>query len=265
VYGGDEISRNAFSEFVSQSIICSGTNKPCLNCKNCIKAENKIHPDIIVIDPEKNGEKTFKISFVREMITDSFIAPDEARYKVYILKSADKMNVQAQNALLKIIEEPPEYVRFILECDSVAPMLDTIISRVTIYNLGAEKNDSADEISIKANEYAEKLAFALTKPTELEFMKITSEFEKDKELLENVLNPLRLIFRDAVAIKVSNGIAVGKSINASRELASKISLGSLFKLLENIDSFKESISHNANKNLLITRFCSVLRNSAYNK
>lgn len=265
IYGGGSAQRNKLSEYLACSFVCTSDNNPCGTCLNCQKVLNDSHPDVKIFDPEQIGEKTFKIALVREIRTDAYIIPNEANNKVYILKSSDKMNVQAQNALLKIIEEPPEYARFILECDSVAPMLDTIISRVSMYNLGSKHDDETNDIKEKAWGIASKLAYAITKPTELEFMRISSIFEKEKDFFQHVLKPLQMIFRDAVAVKVSSDVFIGKDINASRELASKLTLDALIKMISDIDSFNECISHNANKNLLITRFSSVLRSSAYGK
>lgn len=265
IYGGSSEQRKYLSQYLACSFVCSEDKKPCGLCINCQKALSDNHPDIKTTDPEQVGEKIFKIALVRDIRTDAYIIPNEAQNKVYILRSADKMNVQAQNALLKIIEEPPEYARFILECESIAPLLDTIISRVSLYNLGSDKDETLDELKEKSWEIASKLANALTKPTELEFMRITSVFEKDKDFFPHVLKPLQIIIRDAVAIKVSSNVFIGKDTDTSRELASKLTLNALMKMINDIDEFNECIAHNANKNLLITRFSSVLRSSAYGK
>ena len=206
----------------------------------------------------------FKIAAIREIRNDAYIIPNEADQKVYILKSADKMNPQAQNALLKIIEEPPEYARFILECSSRAAMLDTIMSRVTAFNLGADKTLHDEKEDSEADRIADSLAKALTNSTEFEFMKLCSAFEKDKELLPLVLPIFQLIVRDAVIIKSNSSVTLGSHNETSRLLASKISINSLMALIKQTDDFNMSILRNANKNLLITRFCSVMRNTAYN-
>lgn len=262
--GGNSESRDRTSSFLAASFVCENEDRPCGLCINCMKAQEKIHPDVIITDPEALNEKIFKVDLVREIRTDAFILPNEAAKKVYILKSADKMNVQAQNALLKILEEPPEYVRFILECESRAAMLDTIISRVSSFNLGAGENLLNTELLQKADTLAGKLAQALLNPSEVEFMRLTAEFEKDKELLSAVLPPLQLVFRDAAVISAGSSVTVGNHTDVSRMLASKLSLKSLTALVKSCDHFSDCINKNANKNLLITRFCSVMRSSAYN-
>lgn len=263
--GGSCEQRSRLSEFLSLAFVCESDQKPCGVCRHCLKAKSGNHPDIITVDPAAQNEKTFKINLVREMKDDAYIIPNEAQRKVYIFRSADKMNIQAQNALLKLIEEPPPYARFILECETSSPFLETIMSRVTLFDLGADVYDISDELRQKADETAAHLAAALLKPTEYEFMKITAEFEKDKNLFEPTLPALQLIFRDAVIMKAGSNITLSEHSDISREMASKLTMRALIKLTEETDSFKESINRNANKNLLITRFSSVMRKAAYER
>lgn len=263
--GGSSELRAQLSAFLSRAFVCESNAKPCGVCRHCIKATENNHPDVITLDPAAIGEKIFKISLVRELKDDAYIIPNEAQKKVYILKSADKMNIQAQNALLKLIEEPPMYARFILECESSSPMLETIMSRVTSFDLGAEAYDISDELKQKADDLAQKLAAALLNPTELGFMRFSSEFEKDKNLFEPVLPLLQLIFRDALAVKVGSKAVLSEHSELCGKIASRLTLKSIMRIIEEIDSFKESILRNANKNLLITRFTSQIRSAAYER
>lgn len=263
--GAGSATRGKVSSFLAQAFVCEGENKPCGRCSHCMKAGINSHPDVITVDPAAQNEKTFKIALVREMKDDAYIIPNEASRKVYILKSADKMNVQAQNALLKLIEEPPSYARFILECESSSAMLETILSRVSLFDLGTDSDDVSDELRRKADDTAARLASAILKPTEYDFMKITAEFERDKELFEPVLPALQLIFRDAVIIKTGSNITLSNHADISREAASKLTLKALIKMTAEIDNFRESINRNANKNLMITRFSAVMRSAAYER
>ena len=263
--GAGSATRGKVSSFLAQAFVCEGENKPCGRCSHCMKAGINSHPDVITVDPAAQNEKTFKIALVREMKDDAYIIPNEASRKVYILKSADKMNVQAQNALLKLIEEPPSYARFILECESSSAMLETILSRVSLFDLGTDSDDVSDELRRKADDTAARLASAILKPTEYDFMKITAEFERDKELFEPVLPALQLIFRDAVIIKTGSNITLSDHADISREAASKLTLKALIKMTAEIDNFRESINRNANKNLMITRFSAVMRSAAYER
>ncbi|MCQ2484301.1 MAG: hypothetical protein MJ168_03080 [Clostridia bacterium] len=261
--GANKDVRTKTAEYLAAAFVCGENEKPCGKCLNCAKVLGGNHPDVVVSDPEEIGEKTFKISLVRDIRTDAFIMPNEAAKKVYILKSADKMNIQAQNALLKIIEEPPAYARFILECESRAAMLETIMSRVTAFNLGTAERLLDTEYLQKAEELAVHLAEAVIKPTELDFMRLTGAFEKDKELFVPVLSALQLIFRDAVAVKTGSDILLSGHGETSSILASKLSVKQLIELVNKCNYFYDCCNMNANRNLLITRFCSVIRQTAY--
>lgn len=261
--GANKDIRTKTAEFLASSFVCGENDRPCGKCLNCTKVISGNHPDVIVSDPEEIGEKTFKINLVRDIRTDAFILPNESAKKVYILKSADKMNVQAQNALLKIIEEPPAYARFILECESRAAMLETIMSRVTAFNLGAAERLLDSEYLQKSEELAVRLAEAVIKPTELDFMRLTGAFEKDKELLVPVLSSLQLIFRDAAAAKTGSNILLSGHGSTCSLLASKLSLKQLVELVNKCNYFYDCCNMNANRNLLVTRFCSVIRQTAY--
>lgn len=260
--GGNADERSELAMYLASAFICDD-GLPCNVCRHCQKVKSGSHPDVLVIDPESLNEKTFKIGAVRDIITDAYILPNEADHKVYILKNSDKMNNQAQNALLKLIEEPPLYARFILLCESRASLLETIMSRVTPFNLGADNHALTDEYAQKADELADRLAKSLASVTELDFMRMTAVFEKDKDLFEYVLSAIQLIFRDAVSVSVSNSQVLSNHPDTARILASKFSLKTLISLVGNIEHFSDCIKKNANKNLLITRFCSVLRDTAY--
>ncbi|MDD6275369.1 MAG: DNA polymerase III subunit delta' C-terminal domain-containing protein [Clostridia bacterium] len=259
---GSEKQRRDLSLFLAQAFVCSSDTGPCGKCSGCQKVAAGCHPDVIVTDPYASNEKTFKTDSVRNIRSDAYIMPNEADRKVYILRRADKMNPQAQNAMLKIIEEPPPYARFILDCESKAAMLPTVMSRVTVFSLGDSQEEISDKKKEKADLTAAALAQALMKPNEIEFMKQTAVFEKDKELFEPVLSCLQIIIRDAAVIKYG-GKPVSSHPDISKSLSQKFTTKTLLKLAENTENFNECLKQNANKNLLITRFCSVMRSTAY--
>lgn len=129
------------SSLVAQLALCEGGQPPCGVCAHCIKVEKQIHPDVRFFTvPE--GKKEFPVDLVRELRQEASILPNEGRCKVYILDKAHAMNAAAQNALLKLIEEPPTFVRFVLLCESRSMMLPTILSRVTSFTLETPSPDA---------------------------------------------------------------------------------------------------------------------------
>ncbi len=110
------------------------SRRPCLSCPECKRILSGNHPDVKYITHEKPG--LISVDEVREQLIDTVdIKPYEGDYKVYVMPEADKMTVQAQNAILKTLEEPPEYVIILLLVNDDRKLLDTVKSRVIKENL----------------------------------------------------------------------------------------------------------------------------------
>lgn len=112
----------------------------CGKCKSCSQTDSKNQPDIKYITHEKSG---IGVDEIREQINDDIvIKPYSSRYKIYIVPDSEKMTVQAQNALLKTIEEPPEYAIIILLTTNAEMFLQTILSRCVLLNIRPVKEES---------------------------------------------------------------------------------------------------------------------------
>lgn len=110
------------------------SKRPCLTCPECKKILSNNHPDVIYITHEKPA--AISVDEVREQLIDTIdIKPYEGGYKVYVIPEADKMTIQAQNAILKTLEEPPEYAVILLLVNDDRKLLDTVRSRVIRENL----------------------------------------------------------------------------------------------------------------------------------
>jgi len=108
-------------------------DKPCNQCRACKQAMNRNHPDIMYVAHEKPN--VISVDNIRQQINgDIAIKPYSGSRKIYIMDEAEKMNVQAQNALLKTLEEPPEYAVILLLATRVGAMLQTILSRCVVLN-----------------------------------------------------------------------------------------------------------------------------------
>lgn len=120
------VGKKTFALELAKILLCEAIDidKPCHNCKSCHLLEAMTHPDVILVESEA------KVDTVRERVVQEInIKPYRDRYKVVIIESADKLNSQAQNALLKTIEEPPDYSMIILLCENREGLLQTIQSR----------------------------------------------------------------------------------------------------------------------------------------
>lgn len=100
---------------------------PCLTCPSCRKILDGNSPDVITVS--RGDKATLGVEAIRELKRDVYVAPNDISAKIYLIEDAHLLTVQAQNALLLTLEEPPPYVLFLLLCESVTPLLETIRSR----------------------------------------------------------------------------------------------------------------------------------------
>ncbi|MBU1343632.1 MAG: DNA polymerase III subunit delta' [Proteobacteria bacterium] len=127
--GNENTGKKEAAFFFAKGCNClSDRQIACGNCKACRKIAAQSHPDILCINIEK-GKKIISISQIREMGLAISSRPNEAKFRMVLILNSDLMNNQAQNALLKLLEEPPEKTFFILTATSISLLLPTIISR----------------------------------------------------------------------------------------------------------------------------------------
>ena len=257
--GGTAEQRLALAKEVAGALVCKADGaRPCGHCDACRKAESGNHPDIQVVGPE-NGRKTVAVDTVRTMRDDAFILPNEADRKVYIIDPADSMQDYAQNALLKILEEPPLYANFLLLCTSKASLLPTVLSRTAVFSLtpvvGADvDNETAEE----ALQCAAALGEALVSQSEQKLLAAVSVFDKNYDLLPMALEQLGLILRDALVASAGGTNPISGAEAPARRLAASYDRTQLLSMVEAVEDIATSIGLHANRNLTISRLCSRL-------
>lgn len=139
---GEKLSgKKMIADIFARALQCEAAEeKPCNQCRACRQAINGNHPDIIYVTHEKAN--TISVDNIRQQINgDIAIKPYSGAYKIYIMDEAEKMNVQAQNALLKTLEEPPEYAVILLLATRIEAMLPTILSRCVVLNVKSVPED----------------------------------------------------------------------------------------------------------------------------
>lgn len=136
VHGEKGAGKTILAEAFATTLQCeSGGTEPCMECHSCRQALSKNQPDIIYVTHEKPN--TISVEDIRTQLNGTIdIRPYSSPYKIYIVEEADKMNQQAQNALLKTIEEPPEYAVILLLVSNISSLLPTILSRCVTLKLG---------------------------------------------------------------------------------------------------------------------------------
>ncbi len=128
--GPDGIGKKTFAEYFSYYLTCQNSQvDPCGSCKCCALNKAETNPDIIRIQRQEK-KATIGVSDVRFVQEEVMTAPTQSRRKIFIFENAEKMTIQAQNALLKILEEPPSNVIMILLSSNNNQIIDTIKSRI---------------------------------------------------------------------------------------------------------------------------------------
>ncbi len=120
------IGKSTIAMHFAKSLICDNASG-CGSCDSCKSFERLAHPDVILVSETEKSE--IGVDTARSLIKEAYLRPQISKKRVFIIKNAEKLNKSAQNALLKIIEEPPEYAVFMLLCENPAMLLNTILSR----------------------------------------------------------------------------------------------------------------------------------------
>ena len=270
--------------------------EPCNHCHSCKQAESGNHPDIIFVSHEKPN--VIGVDDIREQINDTIqIRPYSANYKIYIVDEAEKMTVQAQNALLKTIEEPPSYAVIILITTNQEAFLPTILSRCVQMKLKPLKDFTIKSYLTQNLHIAEKdadicAAFArgnLGKAIHLassdEFKEL---FQKVMVLVKNVgtmdismlldciremkeqnfdigevLDLMQLWYRDVLMFKVTKDMSLlifkdeYKMINETGE---KVDYAGLEAILAAIDTARTRLNANVNMELAMELLLLTMKN-----
>ncbi len=289
--------RRTLARLVAAAAVCrSEGNRPCGHCPACHKALNSIHPDITELGGSDEA-RSFHIDAVRALREEAHILPNEAPVRVFILCDVQNMTDQAQNALLKLLEEPPSHVRLLLTCENRSQLLETVRSRLFSVTLGGVSpneavtvlrhhlpDQSEEELlraatlwggvigqalrSLQDGSYRDilellpPLAQGIAAQTELQLLKATAPLEKAKEAVPAVLSGLQLILRDALFCRYDCGPLLSTSPESAKLLAQSLTRQQLLAALDVIGELQAARLRNINHTLFLTLLCARLRQAA---
>jgi len=135
--GPKGVGRRTMALRLAQALNCGNApspGEPCFECRTCTLIERMQHPDLAIVQSEREG-RTLKVGQVRELQHEVSLTPYEAHYRVAILLRFEEASTSAANALLKTLEEPPPQVKIILTAESAERLLPTIVSRCEVLRL----------------------------------------------------------------------------------------------------------------------------------
>lgn len=244
----------ALAKWLAQAAVCTGPGvHPCGHCPGCVKTQANSHPDITFAGGGETG-RSFHKDEILALRRDAYVRPNEAPCRVFVLENAQNLSPQAQNALLKVLEEPPAAVQFLLTCDRSSSLLATVRSRSQIYTLETAQPEQDDGL-------AQQIALAVCSSKESGLLYLTAPLVKDKLRLRTVLERLTLLFRDALVLR-SGGTLLLEDDGIARKLAQSLTRAQLYKLIQSVREMRTYVERNANTPLLVTVLCVRLRQQA---
>ena len=283
--------KNAGKEFIAKTFAMAlqcenrqGT-EPCGECHSCRQALSGNHPDIIFITHEKPG--TIGVDDIRRQVNnDVAIKPYKGPKKIYIMNEGEKMTAQAQNALLKTLEEPPEYAVLLILTGNVDSLLQTILSRCVVLNMKPAKDAQIKKYLMETMEIPDYkadicVAFARGNVGKAKLLASSEEFDKVKEeaitllkyIKEMELNEivaaikkiteykfdvndymdiLSIWYRDVLLFKAThdaNLLIFKEEIQHIRKVADKSAYEGIEKIIDALEKSKQRLNANVNFDL----------------
>jgi DNA polymerase-3 subunit delta' len=290
--------RRTLAGLIARAALCEGGGElPCGQCRQCRNAVRGDNSDIAEYSGS-GGARSFSVGTVREIRMDAALPPNDARRKAYILTDAQDMTKEAQNALLKILEEPPEYVVFILTCDGVSRILETVRSRCfglalgplgegdvikALHAAGAQAPEDklreaarcsggivgralgflAGEGLSEAASAAGEFSKLLCGGDEYAFLKLTAALAKDPAFTSSFIGLLPSLFRDAQAVKCGAGARLTGCDAAAQTLAHGLSGQCVDALCAQALGAQRALESNVRRELLLTGLFSALWSRAH--
>lgn len=286
--GPDMSGKKMIADAFSMTLECEKKGaEPCMECHSCKQALGKNQPDIIYLQHEKPN--TISVDDIRSQINNDIgVKPYSSPYKVYIVDEAEKMNVQAQNALLKTIEEPPAYAVILLLTNNAEIFLPTILSRCVRLSLKAvpdekikaylmenyEVPDYKADVCVafaqgnvgKAIELAESEDFNEIKNSALQLIKRLDDIElyemteavkqisNYKLQINDYFDLIMIWYRDVLLYKATadvNKLIFKEEVYEIKKEASRSSYGGIENILEALEKAKIRLNANVNFDLVI--------------
>lgn len=287
IFDGEKgAGKKVLAEIFAKTLQCEKQGiEPCDTCTSCRQAEGCNHPDIIRVTHEKPN--TISVDDIRQQLcADIMIKPYKGPYKIYIVDEAEKLNVQAQNALLKTIEEPPAYAVILLLTTNAQSFLPTILSRCVALHLRPVKDhlvrkylmeqmklpDYEADICVafaqgnigKAKRIAGSEEFAQMKEHAVHLVKYIQQMEISElinsmrsitEFKTDILDYLDLLmvwYRDVLLYKATwnpSSLVFSDEIMTIEKMASKSSYEGIEKILKALDKAKIRLLANVNFDL----------------
>ena len=197
ISGSEEI---ALGKSIAKHVLCKQEHTGCGSCSSCLKLASDNHPDMMLIEPDGASIKNAQVEAFQEFI---YIRPFESAYKIVVFQKAHLMTDRAQNRILKVLEEPPEYAVFIFLTSQTDLMLDTVLSRCQVISEDKTTEVNTDEPMM---EKVLELAKGIETADVGRVFEYGPYLKKEKEKISDFLMMLSILLRDALIYRETNNI-----------------------------------------------------------
>lgn len=240
---------------IASLILCRQEHTGCGSCSSCLKLASGNHPDFMVITPDGASIKNAQVEEFQEFI---FIRPFESKYKIVIFNEAHLMTERAQNRILKVLEEPPEYAVFIFMTKQMEIMLETVHSRCQILNAN---EDEGHEVNKVLFEKALELVHGIEKQDAGRVLEFGAYVKQDKSQVTQFLVQLTTILRDIMIFRETHNNQLISAENLTilnykeqlGKLSTNISRKKNIELIELIEEVDQRLKSNMNFDLTVDK------------
>lgn len=263
----DEFTNFAMSKLLSMLLMCEDV---CFSCEDCRKIINDSHPDVKIF-PENDN---FLVADANKIVEEASIKPIFSNKKIFILKNFDNATIQAQNKLLKTIEEPYDNVIFIFTAVNSEKILQTILSRSQLFRLSKFSMNELEFLSEKPltdelytltagwpgklNNIQESLVsdfnfikdLIINLKSSKNVINFSQEFAQDKNSFSQKLNVLLSIFRDGLMQKLNKNNLVNYQTEVVSLIAEEYSEKAIIKCVQLINNAQKQFLSKASINLI---------------
>lgn len=288
INGSSGCGKKLLANTFAKTLQCETTdNDACCNCISCKVFDSSNHPDIIYV--KSTNIKSIGVEDIRQQVINSAqIKPYKYKYKIFIIENADKMTVQAQNSILKTIEEAPPYDIFLLLSSKINNFLPTIISRCIILKIKPLSTDTITDyiicnLNVDTNLAKIYSAFAqgsigkailisnseefinirnktiewnieLKNKDIVQIFELVNEIESYKSDIDSILDIFYMFYRDILMAKnfdTQKYILQTDKIDIIQKEYNNLSYDSIFKILDIIEATRQKLKFNANFRLAL--------------
>lgn len=214
----------------------AGEARPCCQCAACRKVLAGTHPDVVTVDD--SAHKTVSVKVVRDARGDLFVRPNEGLRKVYIFPRAAEMGAAGQNALLKVLEEPPRYGAFLLLTDSADKLLTTIRSRCVELQLQPPQENTAAFLP-----QTQQFASAYGARDELALVTLLAPMERlGRDKLQEILREWIPLLENALAARTGACADCPEAAAISQSRSGAELLAAIRRLQESLTQLQGNVS-----------------------